>query len=97
MSGTYSYASILALAKLDLGISHNQKDDLLKLSISAAAHELTRIGIVLDLDDEGDQLLLEMAAVHNYSHPKDQLEAYPKYLRRKINNRLLSQKMPVEY
>lgn len=93
----YPYEVILALVKLDLGIRHSQKDALIKLSISAAARELQRAGIALNLDDEGDQLLLEMASVHNYNHPGDLLEAYPKYLRRKINNRILSEKMPVEY
>ena len=92
----YRYETILAFVKLDIGIRHNQKDPLIKLAISAAARELERAGIKLDLKDESDQLLLEMCAVHNYQHPNAHLESYPKFLRHKINSRILSLKMTAE-
>ena len=50
-------------------------------------------GVVLDMDDPGDRLLLEMYAAHLHERRQQPTLAMPRYLRAKINNRLCEQRM----
>ena len=76
--------TVLALLKADLGVTHTKRDEYF-----AALDE----GVVLDLSDQGDQLLLEMYAAHLHERRQQPTMAMPRYLRAKINNRLCHQQM----
>ena len=82
-------AELVALMKLDLGISHRKKDALLWECLKASAAELSAMGIELDLDDYADRLLLRLYAEYSYEHP-DSSPAMPRSLRLRLNNRLVN-------
>ncbi len=84
---------VLALLKADLGVTHTKRDKYFAALIAAAAKMLRTEGIVLDLSDQGDQLLLEMYAAHLHERRQQPTMAMPRYLRAKINNRLCHQQM----
>ena len=64
MADVSSAETVLALLKADLGVTHTKRDEYFAALIAAAAKMLRTEGIVLDLSDQGDQLLLEMYAAH---------------------------------
>ena len=81
--------TVLALLKADLGVTHTKRDEY----FAAAAKMLRTEGIILDLSDQADQLLLEMYAAHLHERRQQPTMAMPRYLRAKINNRLCHQQM----
>lgn len=93
MADVSSAETVLALLKADLGVTHTKRDEYFAALIAAAAKMLRTEGIVLDLSDQGDQLLLEMYAAHLHERRQQPTMAMPRYLRVKINNRLCHQQM----
>lgn len=85
--------TVLALLKADLGVTHTKRDEYFAALIAAAGKMLRTEGVVLDMDDPGDQLLLEMYAAHLHERRQQPTLAMPRYLRAKINNRLCHQQM----
>lgn len=79
----------LRLLKLDLGITHNKRDELLAAQISAALKMLEKNGIALDMTDEGDMLLLVMYAAYLHERRKNPELAMPQPLRYALNCRIV--------
>lgn len=78
--------TVLALFKIDLGISHEKRDTYFTTHISACSDELQRKGITLDLTSDDDAMLLSDYAVHQYRH-RDEDVPLARNLQLRINNR----------
>lgn len=82
---------LLAMLKIDLGITAKAYDERLMQYLQAAKAEITREGITLLETMEDDQLVVMYAA---WSWRKrDTGEGMPRMLRYALNNRLFSEKM----
>ena len=57
---------VLKLFKLDLGITHEKRDDYFRPLLESAKEELSRKGVILDLDQADDQMLLSDYAAWLY-------------------------------
>lgn len=79
----------LTLLKLDLGITHDKRDELLKAQISAAFKMLGKHGIALDMTDEGDMMLLVMYSAYIHERRKDPNLSMPQSLRYALNCRIV--------
>lgn len=58
--------TVLALFKLDLGITHSLRDELFTALLASAQSDLTRRGVMLDLAAVEDQMLLSDYAAWRY-------------------------------
>ena len=76
----------LKLLKIDLGISHDKRDEYFIALLSAVEKELCRQNIVLDLSAVDDLLLLTDYAAWQYRKRQDD-QVLPNNLRLRINNR----------
>ncbi|MDO4156500.1 MAG: hypothetical protein Q4D37_06955 [Oscillospiraceae bacterium] len=82
---------LLAMLKIDLGITAKAYDERLMQYLQTAKAEITREGITLLETIEDDQLVVMYAA---WSWRKrDTGEGMPRMLRHALNNRLFSEKM----
>ena len=79
----------LKLLKLDLGISHDKRDELLKVQISAAYKMLEKNDIKLNEADEGDLMLLVMYSAYLHERRKNPELAMPQSLRYALNCRIV--------
>lgn len=79
---------VLALLKLDLGISHDKRDGLLNPLIEACKAEIEAKGIKLDLEFIEDQILLSDFAAWRY---RKRTEDTPisNNLQHRIRNRII--------
>lgn len=58
--------TVLALLKLDLGITHSLRDELFAALLASAQSDLTRRGVMLNLAAVEDQMLLSDYAAWRY-------------------------------
>ncbi len=82
---------LLAMLKVDLGITAKVYDERLMQYLQAAKAEITREGITL-LDTVDDNQLVVMYAAWSW-RKRDTGEGMPRMLRYALNNRLFSEKM----
>lgn len=85
-------ATILAMLKVDLGISTEAYDERLEQYIQAAKTQIEREGITLDTEQIDDCMLIIMFAAWLWRKRADG-DGMPRMLRYALNNRLFSQKM----
>lgn len=83
---------ILAILKVDLGISSTALDQYLQLLIDSARAFIAEEGIVLNDSSSSDGTLVEMYAAYLYRKRREETAAMPRMLRWALNNRLFVQK-----
>lgn len=83
---------ILAILKVDLGISSTALDQYLQLLIDSARAFIAEEGIVLNDSSSSDGTLVEMYAAYLYRKRREETAAMPRMLRWALNNRLFAQK-----
>lgn len=84
--------TMLAQLKVDLGITTDAYDDRLTQYLNAAARQIAREGITLDLSSADDALLQVMYAAWMWRR-RDSGEGMPRMLRYQMNNRLFQEKV----
>lgn len=82
---------LLDMLKVDLGITTFAYDTRLLKYLESAQTEITREGILLDLEKLGDMQLVVMYAAWMWRRRADG-GGMPRMLRYQLNNRLFSQK-----
>ncbi|MDX8291422.1 hypothetical protein SLL00_16550 [Metabacillus indicus] len=80
--------NLLALLKLDLGITHTLRDAYFLTLIQSAQQEIERTGIVLDYANVGDQMLTVDYAAWSYRKRQEDVPL-SKNLKLRMNNRLI--------
>ena len=85
-------SEMLAQLKVDLGITTYAYDDRLTQYLNAAAGQIAREGITLDLSSADDALLQVMYAAWMWRR-RDSGEGMPRMLRYQMNNRLFQEKV----
>ena len=85
-------AVILAMLKVDLGITTEVYDQRLAQYIESAKAQITREGITLDTDQVDDCMLIIMYSAWLWRKRADG-DGMPRMLRYALNNRLFSEKM----
>lgn len=83
---------ILAMVKVDLGITTTAYDERLTQYIEAAKIQITREGAILDLSNIDHVNTVAMYAAWTWRR-RDTGEGMPRMLRYSLNNLVLSQKM----
>lgn len=83
---------MLAQLKVDLGITTDAYDDRLTQYLNAAAGQIAREGITLNLSSADDALLQVMYAAWMWRR-RDSGEGMPRMLRYQMNNRLFQEKV----
>ncbi len=78
---------IIAILKLNLGISHDQKDKALLEEIKAAKSELESKSIKIDYDSPEDRMLLVDFSLWRYKNKNEDI-ALPKSISYRIKNRI---------
>lgn len=84
--------TMLAQLKVDLGITTDAYDNRLTQYLNAAADQIAREGITLDLSSADDTLLQVMYAAWMWRR-RDSGEGMPRMLRYQMNNRLFQEKV----
>lgn len=84
--------TMLAQLKVDLGITTDAYDNRLTQYLNAAASQIAREGITLDLSSADDALLQVMYAAWMW-RKRDSGEGMPRMLRYQMNNRLFQEKV----
>lgn len=84
--------TMLAQLKVDLGITTDAYDNRLTQYLNAAADQIAREGITLDLSSADDALLQVMYAAWMWRR-RDSGEGMPRMLRYQMNNRLFQEKV----
>lgn len=84
-------ADLLAMLKVDLGITANAYNDRLTEHLQAASADMSREGVQLEDTVEDNQLIVQYAAWLWRS--RESGDAMPRMLRYRLNNRIFSQKM----
>lgn len=84
--------TMLAQLKVDLGITTDAYDNRLTQYLNAAAGQIAREGITLDLSNADDALLQVMYAAWMWRR-RDSGEGMPRMLRYQMNNRLFQEKV----
>lgn len=93
-------AAMLAMLKVDIGVTTEAYDGRLEQYIQSAAAEITREGVTLDCDSVNDCQLVVMYAAWTW-RKRDNTTKYageanagmPRMLRYALNNRLFSEKV----
>lgn len=80
---------ILAILKVDLGVSSTSLDTYLTSLIDASKQYISEEGITIG---DQDALLIEMYAAYLYRKRREQNTSMPRMLRWALNNRLFSEK-----
>ena len=83
---------LLAMLKVDLGITTTAYDPRLTQYIESAIRQIRREGAVLDLSEVDDMQLVVMYAAWTWRR-RDSGEGMPRMLRYQLNNRIFSEKM----
>lgn len=84
-------ADLLAMLKVDLGITANAYNDRLTEYLQSASADMSREGVQLEDTVEDNQLIVQYAAWLWRS--RESGDAMPRMLRYRLNNRIFSQKM----
>lgn len=81
----------LKLFKLDLGITHEKRDEYFRTLLEAAQGELLRKGVILDLDQADDVMLLSDYAAWLYRKRQEDVpmanNLYWRIMNRKVKER----------
>ena len=85
-------AAILAMLKIDLGISAAVYDERFEQLIDVAADMIQHEGCNLDYDSARDQQLIVMYAGWQWRR-RDSMEGMPRMLRYALNNRIFGEHM----
>lgn len=80
--------NLLALLKLDLGITHNLRDSYFNKIIASSQNEIERTGIVLEWDNDDDQMLVVDYAAWSYRKRQEDIPL-SRNLQIRINNRVI--------
>lgn len=80
--------NLLALLKLDLGITHNLRDSYFNKIIASSQKEIERTGIVLEWDNDDDQMLVVDYAAWSYRKRQEDIPL-SRNLQIRINNRVI--------
>lgn len=83
---------LLAMLKIDLGITTTAYDTRLTQYLESAARQISREGAVLDLSEADDMQLVVMYAAWTWRR-RDTGDGMPRMLRYALNNRIFSEKM----
>lgn len=79
---------ILELFKLDLGVTHNLRDEIFNNLLYACRGEIERRGIALDLNRTDDKLLLCDYALWQYRKRNEDV-SLPQNIQMRIKNRVM--------
>lgn len=85
-----SNENLLPILKLNLQLTSNAYDELLKFQLNTAVNLITREGITLT-DSSEDAMLVVMYAAYLYQK-RNSNEPMPRMLRYALNNRVMSEK-----
>lgn len=83
---------LLAMLKIDLGITTDAYDERLTQYLTAAQSEIKREGASVDLESLDDAQLVVMYAAWLWRR-RDSMDGMPRMLRYALNNRVFSEKM----
>lgn len=81
-------ATLLELLKLDLGFSHTARDKYLNALIPSAEKELTRKGLVLNMNEIDDQMLVVDYAAWSYRNRQEYIPL-PRNIQIRIHDRAI--------
>ncbi|NOP79598.1 hypothetical protein HNV23_08880 [Bacillus paranthracis] len=81
-------ATLLELFKTDLGISHNLRDAYFSRLIASCKQEIERLGVVLDLWNDDDLMLLVDYSLWTYRKRQENVPL-SRNLQLRINNRIV--------
>jgi hypothetical protein len=85
---TLTKETLLALLKLDLGISHTLRDTYFNKLIVSSQNEIQRTGIVLNYTEVDDQMLVVDYAAWTYRNRQEDVPL-SRNLQYRINNRVI--------
>ena len=85
----------LNLLKLDLGITHNLRDEYYYSMLQGANKELERKGITIDLNSMDDQMLLSDYTAYNYRNRSLNVPLSAN-LQLRIRNRIVRQRSVID-
>lgn len=88
--------TVLELFKIDLGITHDKRDDYFRALLSAAQKELESKGITLHLETVEDQVLLSDYGAWVYRKRQENVPL-AKNLQWRIRNRAVAARTGVEH
>ena len=80
--------TVLQLLKMDLGISHTLRDTYFNALLSSSKSEIEKKGVVLDLDNIEDQMLLSDYATWTYRKRTDDVPL-ARNLELRIRNKII--------
>lgn len=81
-------AVLLELLKLDLGFKHTARDTYLNKLLPSAEKELIRKGLVLDMSQDDDQMLVVDYAAWLYRN-RQKYQPLPRNIQIRIHNRAI--------
>ncbi|MCL9634654.1 hypothetical protein L2095_07910 [Bacillus zanthoxyli] len=81
-------STLLELLKLDLGFKHTARDTYLNKLIPSAEKELIRKGLVLDMTQDDDQMLVVDYAAWLYRN-RQEYQPLPRNIQIRIHNRAI--------
>ncbi|MEQ7806164.1 hypothetical protein [Priestia aryabhattai] len=81
-------AILLELLKLDLGFKHTARDTYLNKLLPSAEKELIRKGLVLDMEQDDDQMLVVDYAAWLYRN-RQEYQPLPRNIQIRIHNRAI--------
>ena len=81
-------STLLELLKLDLGFKHTARDTYLNKLIPSAEKELIRKGLVLDMEQDDDQMLVVDYAAWLYRN-RQEYQPLPRNIQIRIHNRAI--------
>lgn len=83
---------ILEILKLDLLISSDKADVLLRELIETSEELISKEGVTVDFESSTDCSLIRMYAAYLYRQRKDPAAPMPRMLRYALNNRVFGEK-----
>lgn len=86
MTGNIDVTTALSLFKISLGITHDKRDEYFTALLTASVADLSGRGVVLDLANIDDVMLLVDYAEYKY-RSRDEAKAMPLHLDLRIRNR----------
>lgn len=81
-------STLLELLKLDLGFKHTARDTYLNKLLPSAEKELIRKGLVLDMEQDDDQMLVVDYAAWLYRN-RQEYQPLPRNIQIRIHNRAI--------
>lgn len=83
--------TVLSLLKMDLGITHTMRDTYFITLIKSVVKEIKQKGIILNLDNAEDQILLSDYAAWVYRKRQEDLPL-AQNIQQRIRNRILKER-----